>query len=170
MAPHRYSDEEVAILRDCFDKFDSDHTGKIHINQLPGLLNKIGKPEEDIVAIVEAASRISDENEGILKFDEFITVLEELETTEEFAFEGPDPKVIEFLRILEEYRVKCEEEGNYLEAGRAHKQLSVLRKQEEKRQQKAIRARQISERQDVQLAHNMQFSEFNSAWDKVRFL
>jgi hypothetical protein len=34
-----------------------------------------------------------------------------------------------------------------LEAGRAHKQLAVLRKQEEKRQQKAIRARQISERQ-----------------------
>jgi hypothetical protein len=81
-------------------------------------------------------------------------------------FEGPDPKVMEFLRILEEYRVKCEEEGNYLEAGRAHKQLSVLRKQEDKRQQKSIKARQISERQDVQLAHNMQFSDFNSSWDK----
>ena len=41
-----------------------------------------------------------------------------------------------------------------------------MRKQEEKRQQKAIRARQLAERQDVQLAHNMQFSDFNSAWDK----
>ena len=80
--------------------------------------------------------------------------------------EGPDPKVMEFLRILEEYRIKCEEEGNYLEAGRAHKQLGVLKKQEEKRQQKSIRARQLSERQDVQLAHNMQFSDFNSSWDK----
>ena len=29
-----------------------------------------------------------------------------------------DQKVIEFLKILEEYRVKCEGEGNYLEAGR----------------------------------------------------
>ena len=64
-----------------------------------------------------------------------------------------------------EYRLKCEEESNYLEAGRAHKQLGILRKQEEKRQQKAVRARQISERQDVQLAHNMQFSDFNGAWD-----
>eukprot|EP01034_Spumella_vulgaris_P023075 gene23075-29267_t len=45
-------------------------------------------------------------------------------------------------------------------------QLGVLRKQEEKRQQKAIQARQISEKQDVQLAHNMQFSEFNKSWDK----
>jgi hypothetical protein len=43
----------------------------------------------------------------------------------DIPFEGPDPKVVEFLRILEEYRVKCEEEGNYLEAGRAHKQLGV---------------------------------------------
>ena len=33
-------------------------------------------------------------------------------------------------------------------------------------QQKAIKARQLAERQDVQLAHNMQFNEFNQAWDK----
>lgn len=80
--------------------------------------------------------------------------------------EGPDPKVLQFLAILEEYRVKCEEEGNYLEASRAYKQLGVLRKQEEKRQQKVIQARHISEKQDVQLAHNVQFNEFNKSWDK----
>ena len=44
--------------------------------------------------------------------------------------------------------------------------MAILRKQEEKRQQKAIKARQLAERQDVQLAHNMQFNEFNQAWDK----
>lgn len=80
--------------------------------------------------------------------------------------EGPDPKVMEFLRILEEYRLKCEEEGDYLEAGRANEQLDTLRKQEEKRQQKAVRARQIAERSDVQIAHNMQYSDFNKAWDR----
>lgn len=84
--------------------------------------------------------------------------------------------------------MKCEEEGNYLEAGRAAKQLAVLRKQvregydlrmhgieasfqyqklqEERRQNKALRARQLAERQDVQIAHNMQFAEFNAAWDR----
>ncbi len=36
---------------------------------------------------------------------------------------------MEFLRILEEYRAKCEAEGNYLEAGRAAEQLETLRKQ-----------------------------------------
>jgi hypothetical protein len=48
-----------------------------------------------------------------------------IDSAVDIPFEGPDPKVVEFLRILEEYRVKCEEEGNYLEAGRAHKQLGV---------------------------------------------
>lgn len=38
--------------------------------------------------------------------------------------------------------------------------------QEERRQNKALRARQLAERQDVQIAHNMQFAEFNAAWDR----
>lgn len=126
-------------------------------------------------------------------------------------------QVMEFLRILEEYRVKCEEGGDYLEAGRAQRQLDVLRRQETRRQQKAVRARQLCERQDVQVldgtfesrpliqvvrmitlpptcpgtisghapseilmahscsplglfasqvAHNMQFQDFNAAWNK----
>lgn len=62
--------------------------------------------------------------------------------------------------------MKCESEGNYLEASRAHKQLGVLRAQEEKRQQKVIQARHISERQDVQAAHQMQYQEFSRAWDR----
>lgn len=162
----KFSDEEIKVLRSLFDGSDTERSGRIHINQLPGLLAKLGKTDDEVITITEAGARVTDESEGQLTFAGFIQILEEAEPVTEMPFEGPDPKVLEFLRILEEYRVKCEEEGNYLEAGRAHKQLSVLRKQEEKRQQKAIKARQISERQDVQLAHNMQFSDFNSAWDK----
>lgn len=116
---------------------------------------------------VEIASRIADEQNGRVSFDNVIDVLKKIDKSKQTpTSEGPDPKVLQFLSILEEYRIKCEEEGNYLEASRAHKQLGVLRKQEEKRQQKVIQARHISERQDVQLAHNMQFSEFNKQWDK----
>jgi len=161
-----YSNDELNLLKNLFDTVDPERSGRIHINQLPVILARLGKNEDEVVNITEAASKIADENEGQITFDDFIRTLENLESIEEIPFEGPDPKVIEFLRILEDYRTKCEEEGNYLEAGRAFKQLSILRKQEEKRQQKAIKARQISERQDVQLAHNMQFSDFNSAWDK----
>ena len=53
-----------------------------------------------------------------------------------------------------------------MEAGRANAQVETLRRQEEKRQQKAIRARQINERTEVQIAHNMQYTDFNAAWDK----
>lgn len=84
----------------------------------------------------------------------------------ELPQEGTDPKVMEFLRILDEYRLKNENEGNYEEAERASKQLDNLRKQEMKRQVKALKARQIAERQDIQVAHNLQFEEFNKAWDK----
>jgi len=162
----RYSNEELKVLRSLFDSCDQQGSGRIHINQLPVLLGKLGKTEDELIMITERAAKQTDEQEGMVDFERFIILLEDSEASGEIPFEGPDPKVLEFLRILEEYRVKCEEEGNYLEAGRAHKQLSVLRKQEEKRQQKAVRARQISERQDVQLAHNMQFSDFNGSWDK----
>mmetsp|Transcript_27426 Transcript_27426/g.26227 ORF Transcript_27426/g.26227 Transcript_27426/m.26227 type:complete len:394 (-) Transcript_27426:29-1210(-) len=165
MESNRFSKDELNVLQSLFDSCDEDRTGRIHINQLAGLLNKLGKNTDEIISITEAAVRVADQNEGQIKFEEFSHILEQLDSAVDIPFEGPDPKVVEFLRILEEYRVKCEEEGNYLEAGRAHKQLGILRKQEEKRQQKAVRARQISERQDVQLAHNMQFSDFNSAWD-----
>ena len=121
---------------------------------------------EEVMKLTETASKVADENEGQLLFEHVAFIISQHERAADIPMEGSDPKVIEFLRILEEYRIKCEEEGNYLEAGRAFKQVGVLRQQEEKRQQKVIQARQISERQDVQLAHNMQFSEFNKQWDK----
>lgn len=163
-----YSDDELKVMKQLFMSFDMDGSGMIHINQLPGLLGKLGKTDDEVVQIVEKASGFAFENdrEGLLSFEDFAILMEEFEDAPRAPTEGPDAKVMEFLRILEEYRVKCEEEGNYLEAGRANKQLSVLRKQEEARQQKAVLARQLSERQDVQLAHNMQFSDFNAAWDK----
>lgn len=149
-----------------FESFDTEKMEAIHINQLPSLLIKLGKEQDELVAITEAAAKVADESEGLLKYSDYLALLEKFESNTGPPMEGADPKVIEFLRILEEYRVKCEDEGNYLEAGRAHKQLQVLKKQEEKRQHKAVKVRQISERQDVQLAHNMQFNDFNAAWDK----
>lgn len=79
---------------------------------------------------------------------------------------GADPKVIKFLEVLEAYRVKCESEGNYLEAAKAEAQIKQLRKQEETRQEKSIEAYNITEKQNVQLSHNFQFAQFNYTWDK----
>jgi hypothetical protein len=101
--------------------------------------------------VIESCAKYADQAEGLVSYEQFIDAVKSIENDAVVTIEGPDPKVVEFMRILEEYRMKCEEEGNYLEAGRAHKQLEVLRIQEEKRQEKAIRVRQITERQDVQV-------------------
>ena len=76
---------------------------------------------DDILKLTENASKVADEYEGQLYFENVAYIISQYEKSTEVPMEGSDPKVIEFLRILEEYRVKCEEEGNYLEAGRAFK-------------------------------------------------
>ena len=41
-----------------------------------------------------------------------------------------DSKVLDFLRLLEEYRRKCEDEGNYSEAKKAKLKFDELLKKE----------------------------------------
>lgn len=79
--------------------------------------------------------------------------------------EDEQAKVFELLRILEEFRTRSEESGNYTEAARTHKQLNVLRKQEEKRQLGAVAAKHEAERADLLAAHQQQLDEFNAAWN-----
>lgn len=66
--------------------------------------------------------------------------------------------------MLDEYRVKCEAELNYDEAGRAAEQLATIRKQEETRRVRAIQGRHDSERGALLEAHRGQVDEFNAAW------
>lgn len=51
-----------------------------------------------------------------------------------------DNKVLDFLRLLEEYRKKCEIEGNYQEAKKARGKFDELLKKETIRQKNNIRA------------------------------
>jgi hypothetical protein len=160
-APAAYSKEEISALRGIFALYDPDGTGEISSQDLESLLQKIGLQQEAARELIERFDVSEPNTVDFAKFLELVKAGQPDQPGEE-----PDPKVLEFLRILEQYRRKCEKEGNYLEADRAHQQLEMLRKQEESRQQKAVRARQIAERQDVQIAHNMQYTDFNSSWDK----
>lgn len=45
---YRFSQEELTALRTLFDSCDATRSGRIHINQLPGLLGKLGKDEGNI--------------------------------------------------------------------------------------------------------------------------
>lgn len=53
---------------------------------------------------------------------------------------SPDSKVLDFLRLLEEYRRKCEDEGNYAEAKKSKSKFDELLKKETVRQKNNIRA------------------------------
>jgi len=63
-----------------------------------------------------------------------------------------DNKVLDFLRLLEEYRRKCEIEGNYQEAKKASGKFEELLRKETIRQKNNIRAAQEQELQNIEAA------------------
>lgn len=63
-----------------------------------------------------------------------------------------DNKVLDFLRLLEEYRKKCEIEGNYQEAKKARGKFEELLRKETIRQKNNIRAAQEQELQNIEAA------------------
>lgn len=77
----------------------------------------------------------------------------------------PDTKVIDFLKLLDDYRKKCEKEGSFSEAKRARKKFEDLKEKETLRQQNNMRAAQEQELLTVENAQKAQFIEFSQAWD-----
>lgn len=74
--------------------------------------------------------------------------------------------VQDFLIILQEHKKNCERQGKYVEADIAKKRLEALRQHEEKRQQDALRSRQVAQRMGVEEAHMLEFQQFNAMWDR----
>lgn len=72
-----------------------------------------------------------------------------------------DTKVLDFLRLLEEYRRKCEEQGNYSEAKKSRAKFEELLRKETQRQKNNIRAAQDQELQNIEAAQKAQFLEFS---------
>ena len=80
--------------------------------------------------------------------------------------DGDGQAVQDFLSILQEHKKNCEREGRYVEADVAKKRLEALRQREEKRQQDALRSRQVAQRLAVEELHIHEFQQFNSMWDR----
>jgi len=160
-----YGPDERKALQGLFDLYDRDGSGFINDFELEAVMQKVGRDPSQAKDLLQ---QVDPDNNGKVSFEEFLKILSlgRTEAAGDAADDPTDTKVVEFLNILNEYRVKCEEEGKYLEAERAAKQLGALQKQEKQRQNKSYRAKQIAERQDVQIAHNMQFASFNQSWDK----
>ncbi len=80
--------------------------------------------------------------------------------------DGPDPRVDEFLRMLEDYRITCEQKGDYEEAAKCTEQLATIRAAEVDRRIRAMKARHVGEREETVTAHAAQFAEFSAAWER----
>ena len=133
----------------------------------------------------EQEEEINLENE-IITFEDFIQLMQQVENKlarddphnlnrQEFIKQAAnqngiinisaDNKVLDFLRLLEEYRKKCEIEGNYQEAKKARGKFEELLRKETIRQKNNIRAAQEQELQNIEAAQKAQFLEFSQAWD-----
>lgn len=57
----KYTAQERQVLQSLFASSDVDRTGKIHINQLPGLLAKLGKTEGKLNSVFVEWNNILEE-------------------------------------------------------------------------------------------------------------
>lgn len=162
--------DELSALRAVFSVYDANSSGAISTEHVPEILDKLGRDaSEELLNELDECTGDS----GMISLNDFTSLVQnhvvrtkEQEQELKAGEVSPDANVMEFIGILEEYCAKCEKDGNYLEAQRADSQAIAVRRQEFKRQSMALKARQIAERQEVQIAHNIQVNDFNQAWDK----
>eukprot|EP00357_Protocruzia_adherens_P018499 CAMPEP_0115023004 /NCGR_PEP_ID=MMETSP0216-20121206/32036_1 /TAXON_ID=223996 /ORGANISM="Protocruzia adherens, Strain Boccale" /LENGTH=425 /DNA_ID=CAMNT_0002396093 /DNA_START=60 /DNA_END=1337 /DNA_ORIENTATION=+ len=178
-----FTPDELQNLREIFSMFDHDDQGSIALKDLRDLFSHIDKNPEDAQ---EYVARLGFEEHELISFQQFLHLLHVIESeidqnrpgngdpsarheinaeTDQNRPIEPDTKVVDFLKLLEEYRRKCEREGNYAEAKRARKKYEDLKKKECNRQANNIRSAQQQELHAIQEAQRSQFVEFSRAWD-----
>ena len=178
---NNFNEEEMQHLKDIFDLFDKDKAGAIEINDLEAIMSSLNRNPAEARAILEQVKPADPDH---LNFDEFVNLISQVEqkldeggdADKELGAEAAqqisgvvniqaDSKVVDFLRLLEEYRRKCEAEGNYAEAKKAKLKFDELMRKETIRQKNNIRSAQEQELQNIEQAQKAQFLEFSQAWD-----
>ena len=106
--------------------------------------------QRDPTEAKELLKQIDPNNEDYITFEQFLQMMQQIENKivradgtdparQDFQRNAsqkgvinisPDSKVLDFLRLLEEYRRKCEDEGNYAEAKKARSKFDELLKKE----------------------------------------
>lgn len=179
-----YTNEEINTLKGIFSLYETD--GHITPNELEALLSQISRTNDDddddddehdanendsekTKDLSNSSSKEQERNENDpldarVSFSRFLRVLETRRPRDSLPNVGPDPRAVQFLHVLEKYRISCEAEGKYLEAQRANTQLRTLRGYEETRQQNAVRAQFLHRQMKVHRAHEEQYREFEQRW------
>jgi Ca2+-binding EF-hand superfamily protein len=170
--PMQFSDEEIQNLKEIFDLFDKQNEGAILVSDLDAIMQSLQRdPQEakDLLQNIRNQNPNQTDHQRV-SFDEFIQLMQHVEN--KLAKDDPngnqqmdwnknsqgiisitaDNKVLDFLRLLEEYRKKCEIEGNYQEAKKAAGKFEELLRKETIRQKNNIRAAQEQELQNIEAA------------------
>eukprot|EP00347_Sterkiella_histriomuscorum_P006757 403351546 len=177
-----FTEDEIQNLKDIFDLFDKDRSGRIEMKDLEAIMTSLQRDPNEAKEMLRA---VDPNHDDIITFEEFLGMMQQIENKivsdpnnnqrrKEFQRNSsqkgviqisPDSKVLDFLRLLEEYRRKCEDDGNYAEAKKARSKFDELLKKETVRQKNNIRAAQEHELQNIEAAQKAQFLEFSQAWD-----
>ena len=167
MSESGYSPEEIENFKTLFDIFDKDQSGAIDLQDMEQVMEQLGKDPAKAKGLLDD---IDPNHDGRIGFDEFLQMLSDVEkelATEDETSEAvqAENKVLDFLQLLEEYRLKCESEGNYPEAKKAKLKFDELKKKETERQLQQTRETQEKELDSLEEAQNNQIDDFNKAWD-----
>eukprot|EP01060_Flectonema_neradi_P005918 TRINITY_DN13973_c0_g1_i1.p1 TRINITY_DN13973_c0_g1~~TRINITY_DN13973_c0_g1_i1.p1 ORF type:complete len:355 (+),score=82.27 TRINITY_DN13973_c0_g1_i1:46-1065(+) len=79
---------------------------------------------------------------------------------------GTEVQLDEYISILAKYRRTCEKRSNYKEAELVQHVLKQLRLEEENRHVYALTQQQELERQGLEEAHMLEFTNFNQIWNE----
>lgn len=163
----QFSPEEIENLKEIFFLFDKEKLGQIKLSDLEAIMQSLQRDPEEAKSLLTQIRQSEGMNENTenISFEEFIKLMEHVEkklakddpnnlNRQEFIRQSStngvinisaDSKVLDFLRLLEEYRKKCEIEGNYQEAKKARGKFDELLRKETIRQKNNIRAAQEQE-------------------------
>lgn len=135
----------MKLLLELFNKYDKQQKGMIQIGDLKEAIATIGNGYTYDLVNDDLIARTCITEKGYLTFDEFLSILSEIElqrdncnTSDKLAYKlfvEPDLRVIEFIKLLDNYRVKCEKEGNYSEAKKAQMKIQEVKQKEQLRHQ-----------------------------------
>lgn len=176
-----FNEEDIQNLRDIFDLFDKDQSGKIESTDLENILTSLKRDPEEAK---EMLHEIDPNHDGQITFEEFIKLMTKIENKIDRRDDGEEHSstkqgeegqkgndgvkrtaLIDFLVLLEDYRAKCESEGKYAEARKWRIKYEELLRKETIRQKNNIRIAQEQELQSIENAQKAQFLEFSQAWD-----
>ena len=105
-----YNEEERNALSGMFSMFDPEGTGFVDASELSNIMQRIGRDADQAAQIADSVEEVTNgRGDGKVSFDEFLELLARGNSAIDVGDEQADPKVLEFLNILDEYRLGAPE-------------------------------------------------------------